>query len=322
MARIFTGGGWWGALIPFAILGAVLIAVLRSTSGPEPSPTPVAATVFVPVFERLPPVSGGHYELWFEHPDGGAGRVAAFTVLPRGALFTLTGEPVQDFLVTELPPLGSTLLLTVEPGETPVEKRSARVLLRGALQGLEVTFEPVLPDVGGKHVAMLVAPTDAKAPDTTGVWFVRPAGGTDRTSAGLQLKALGEGWAYGGFLTTSAGTVLYMGLFPDPKKADGSVSFSGSKKGLPFPGEDFVRNPPEGVKFPLNLADGRTTVTVSLEPDFSKAIVAAEGSFEPFLPLLTLRIPYQQKPGEAFTLSPVSPDTFPGGTGKFEQRTL
>lgn len=314
MARVFTGGGWWGALIPFAILGAILIAVLRATSVPETSPTPVAATVFVPAFERLPPVSGGHYELWFEQADSGAGRLATFTVLPGGALFTLNGEPVQEFPIAELPPPRSTLFLTVEPGSAPAEKRSGRVLLRGTLSELKATFEPVLPSTNGKHVAALLSLTDTAAPDTTGLWFVRPAGGQGKTGAGLQLSALQGGWAYGGFVTTSAGTVLPMGLFPDPKKADGAAPFSGTRKGLGFPGEDFVRKPPEGVKFPLNLADGRTAVTVSLEPDFAK------NSSEPFLPLLTLRIPYQQKPNEIFTLEPVSKDTFPGGTGTFEQR--
>lgn len=314
MARVFTSGGWWGALIPLAILGALLIAVLRSTSGPEPTPTPGSATIFVPAFERLPPVVGGHYELWVERPEGGAERIAAFTALRGGALFTLTGEPVQDFPVAELPPPGSQLLLTVEPGATSIEKRSERVLLRGALQGLDVTFEPVLPNASGKHVAALVSPTDASAPETTGLWFVRPGGGKEKTSPGLQLSALSNGWAYGGFVTTSAGTILPIGNFTDPKKADTRATFSGSAKGLPFPGEDFVRNPPDGVKFPLNLADGRTTVTVSLEPDF------AQDASEPFLPLLQLRIPYQQKPNEIFTLEPVSKDTFPKGSGKFEQR--
>ncbi|MDP3685335.1 MAG: hypothetical protein Q8R32_00720, partial [bacterium] len=298
MARVFTGGGWWGALIPLAILGAVLIAVIRSTSGPEPTPTPGSATIFAPAFERLPSVSGGHYELWFERAEGGAERIAAFTALPGGALFLLTGEPVQDFPIAELPPPGSHLLLTVEPGATPVEKRSGRTLLRGALQGLEVAFEPVLPSTNGKHVAALLTPTDAAAPDTTGLWFVRPAGGKGKTSAGLQMPSLDNGWAYGGFVTTSAGTILPMGVFTDPKKPDGRAAFSGGTKGLLFPGEDFVRNPPEGVKLFLNLADGRATVTVSLEPDF------APDASEPFLPLLRLRIPYQQKPNETFTLEP------------------
>lgn len=315
MARVFTGGGWWGALIPIVILGAVFVAILRATSEPESSPTPAAVMTFTPTFERLPVVSGGHYELWFERSEGGGSRLAAFTVLPGGALFTLSSEPVQSFPVVESPLPGSTLFLTVEPGSGLAEKRSNRVLLRGTLSGTDVALEPVLPSLKGKHVATLLSPTDAAAPDTTGLWFVRPAGGQGKTAAGLQLPALDNGWAYGGFVSTSGGTVLPTGLFSDPKKADGGAPFSGGKKGLAFPGEDFVKNAPEGVKFPLNLADGRSQITVSLEPDFAK------DSPEPFLSVLNVRIPYQQKPNEAFTLSAVPSDAFPKGTGKFEQQT-
>ncbi len=301
-------------LIPFLILGAVFVAVLRATSEPEDTPTPEAITTFTPTFEHLPPVPGGHYEIWFERPDGGGSRLAAFTVLTGGALFTLSGEPAQRFPVVESPLPGSTLFLTVEPGATLAEKRGTRVLLRGALSGTDVALEPALPSLKGKHGAALLSPTDATAPDTTGLWFVRPTGGKEKTAAGLQLPALGTGWAYGGFVTTSGGTVLPTGIFTDPKKADTRAAFSGGKKGLAFPGEDFIRNAPEGVKFSLNLADGRSQVTVSLEPDFAKE------SAEPFLPLLTVRIPYQQKPNELFTLSAVSADTFPKGTGTFEQQ--
>lgn len=314
MTRVFTSGGWWGVLVPIVILGAVFVAVLRAISEPEFSPTPSAVTTFTPTFERLPVVNGGHYELWFERAEGGGSRLAAFTVLPGGALLTLSGEPVQSFPVVESPPPGSTLFLTVEPGATLAEKRSNRVLLRSTLSGPEVTWEPVLPSLKGKHVATLLSPTDATAPDTTGLWFVRPAGGQGKTAAGLQLPALNNGWAYGGFVTTSGGTTLSMGLFPDPKKADASTPFSGGKKGLAFPGEDFVQHAPEGVKFPLNLADGRSQITISLEPDFAK------DSSEPFLSVLRIRIPYQQKPNEAFVLSVVSLDTFPKGTGTFEQQ--
>jgi hypothetical protein len=108
--------------------------------------------------------------------------------------------------------------------------------------------------------------------------------------------------------------VIHTGSFADPSKPDTGAPFSGTGTTIKLPGEDFVRNAPEGVRFPLNLADGRSTVMVALLPDFAPE--AEEG----FLPLLTARIRYQQKTNEPFSLSPVSTDELPRGSGRFEKQ--
>lgn len=272
-------------------------------------------TLLVPAFERLPGSLGGHYELWVRRAEGGEERLAAFTALAGGELLALGGEPVQTFSVSDLPPVGSVLLLTVEQGSEPAIVRSDRVLLRGTLATTETALEPVLPPTEGEHAAMLLTPTDPKTPDTSGLWFAKPSKAKGQPLApGLALAPLTSGWAYGGFVTTAAGTLLPLGTFRDPSGPDERAPFSGKRKGLKAPGEDFVTNPPEGVTFPLNLADGRTTVTVGLVPDF------APEAAEPFLPLLTARVPYQQKASTPFALEAVPEDTFPRGIGKFEQR--
>lgn len=308
------GAGWWGILVPLAILGVLFVVVARSPAGIPVAPTSAPPTVFVPTFERLPPVPGGHYELWAQRPDSGEERLAAFTVGPGGSLFTLNAEPAHEFPVVELPPPGSLLLLTVEPGSALVPLRSPRVLLRGSLSTTEVRFEAALPKLSGKQSAMLLAPTDAAAPDTTGVWFAQRTGKKGRPSPGITLLPAPGGWAYGGFVRTAAGTSLPTGLFTDPAKPDAAAPFNGSARALGFPGEDFVRHAPEGVKFPLNLADGRTTVTVSLEPDF------ATGSQAPYLPLFSVRVPFRQEPGASFALEAVSAETFPRGAGSFKEQ--
>ncbi len=322
-------GGILSLVIPLAILGAVFFFVTREKPAARPSPTPASVIAFSPAFERLPPVPGGHYELWVERTQGGGERIGAFTVLPGGSLLGLTGDPVQTFPVQELPPSGSLLLLTVEPGTETRAERSGRVLLRGALQTTEVTLVPVVPELDGNHVAVLLAPTDPAAPDTAGLWFARPKAKTGgKTAPGLGLPAPGSpaamqaglaaasgGWAYGGFVTTAGGTVLPMGAFTDPAAPDSAKPFSGPRPGLKLPGEDFLRNAPEGVSFPLNLADGRTSVTVSLLPDF--ALEAAE----PYLPLLRVRIPYRQATNTPFRLPAEKADeAFPRGRGTFEQQ--
>lgn len=329
MAPLFPGGahlprsvsgGAWAIIVPVLVLGILFAAVLRSPRAPEAPASLKSITVFGPTFEHLPVVPGGHYELWAEHPDGGKHRLAAFQALSGGSLLTLEGEPAQTFPIDELPPAGSVLLLTVERGSELAPGPSDRVLLRGALGTTEVTFQlAVSPHLNleGKHVAMLLAPTDPSAPDTSGVWFAQPTETKGKPAPGLALPVLSGGWAYGGFVTTAAGTVLPTGLFVDPSRPDDGTPFSGTRKGLSLPGEDFVKHVPEGVTFPLNLADGRSTLTVSLLPDF------ATEATEPFLSLLGTRIAYQQKPNVAFSLEAEDEDleSFPAGSGSFEVRS-
>lgn len=308
-------GGLLGILIPIFLLGLMFTAVIRSTPREEPSPAARAVTAFVPVFERLPVVPDGHYELWIERPGGGQQRLASFTALPGGALLTLSGEPVQAFPVEELPPSGSKFLLTVEPGDQDVDRRSDRILLEGVLKETAVALSPIVPSADGQQVAILVAPTDTQAPDTTGLWFAKPGKIAGRPEPGLTLPPLSAGWAYGGFVTTASGASLRTGLFADPAKEDAAAPFSGKRRGLRFPGEDFIANPPPDVVLPLNLADGRTTVTVGLQPDFT---AAAE---EPFLPLLQARVPFQQEPNKPFALEPADAGKLPAASGIFESRT-
>lgn len=308
-------GGAWSIIVPILILVLLFLGVLRSAPVPTASPESKPVTVLVPTFERLPAVLGGHYEVWVERPEGGGERLSAFTVLGGGQLLTLGGEPVQEFPVAELPPVGSRLLLTVEPGNEPAITRSDRVLLSGTLSATEAALEPDVAARAGTHSAMLLAPTDPNAPETSGLWFGSPRKAKGRPAAGLQLNPPADGWVYAGFVTTAAGTVLPTGAFRDVSGPDGRSPFSGSGRGLNVPGEDFVTNAPEGTAFPVNLADGRTTVAVGLLPDF------AASAPEPFLPLLAARIPYRQNSGQPFVLEPASADTLPKGAVRFEQRS-
>lgn len=307
-------GGARSIIVPVLILVLLFFGVLRSAPVPTASPESKPVTVLVPAFERLPAVLGGHYEVWVERPEGGGERLSAFTVLGGGQLLTLGGEPVQEFPIAELPPVGSRLFLTVEPGSEEAVTRSGRVLLSGNLPTVEGALDPAVAVRGGTHVAMLLAPTDPNTPDTSGLWFGSPRKTRGRPAAGLALDPPADGWVYAGFVTTAAGTVLPTGAFRDVGGPDDRSPFSGRGRGLSVPGEDFVAGAPEGTAFPLNLADGRTTVAVSLLPDF------AASAPEPFLPLLAARIPYRQDSGQPFRLEPLSVDVLPKGIAKFEQR--
>jgi hypothetical protein len=47
--------------------------------------------------------------------------------------------------------------------------------------------------------------------------------------------------------------------------ADESAPYSDSLPGPPFPGEDFLKNAPDNLSFPTDIAGG--TAVISIEPD-------------------------------------------------------
>jgi hypothetical protein len=62
------------------------------------------------------------------------------------------------------------------------------------------------------------------------------------------------------------GTPVTTGRFTATDVADFSDPYSGTMTAPPFPGEDFLVNPPTGVAFPTDLANGGTAV-ISIEPE-------------------------------------------------------
>jgi len=80
---------------------------------------------------------------------------------------------------------------------------------------------------------------------------------------GLQLPVLPAGWEYEGWAVIN-GTPVTTGKFTDPATADLTAPFSGTMAAPPFPGEDFLVNPPSGLSFPVDLSG--MTVVISIEP--------------------------------------------------------
>ncbi|MCL6493155.1 MAG: hypothetical protein K6T54_00100 [Ignavibacterium sp.] len=94
-----------------------------------------------------------------------------------------------------------------------------------------------------------------------GLWFVDSlSAGTP--AAGLDLPLLYGGWIYEGWVEVG-GQRISTGRFSNPQAADLFNGYSGSLLGYPFPGEDFINNPPAGLTFPLDLRGGK--VYISLE---------------------------------------------------------
>lgn len=112
---------------------------------------------------------------------------------------------------------------------------------------------------------VLATPTDNdRANERSGVWFLSLASGAP--SVGLTLPALPAGWMYEGWAVVN-GRALTTGRFLNARAADNAAPFSGPVAGPPFPGEDYLRNTPSGLSFPVDLRSATIAITIEPEPD-------------------------------------------------------
>ncbi|MCJ7554209.1 MAG: hypothetical protein MUO34_10035 [Ignavibacteriaceae bacterium] len=99
----------------------------------------------------------------------------------------------------------------------------------------------------------LLTPTDGpNLNETSGVWFVEiDTAGV--FSTGLNIPELYGGWIYEGWVEVN-GQYLSTGRFESFVGADLSKLYGESGTGMPYPGEDFLTNAPQGITFPLDLS--------------------------------------------------------------------
>ncbi|MEW7291296.1 anti-sigma factor [Aquimarina sp. 2304DJ70-9] len=179
----------------------------------------------------------------------------------------------------------TAFVLTIEPaGETgeaalmPAETK----LLRGEFgtgNTATVGLGPVGDFSNAAGTFFLRAPTDEDVPggamnngnDENGVWFGTPG---MPPAPNLTLPAL-TGWKYEGWVVTDNGPIS-TGTFTsfdmrDDNAGDPNGFSETTFDGPPLPGEDFFRNAPEGVTFPLDVRNRMVVISVEPDPDDSPA---------------------------------------------------
>lgn len=251
-AAAAVGAAAVGALVAGALLGGGTTANAQSAS--------LSLSL-----SGVEPLSLGHYEGWAIFGDDKV-STGKFNVADDGSLVSLSGSPLSSF---EADASGSDMIvITIEPEGDTDAIPSGIVLLAGSLSGstAALSFPIDLSGVAGGYI--LATPTDDDTDttnDVAGLWFLDPGAGP---GPALTLPTLGEGWVWEGWGVTQ-GTPLSSGRFTDVASADLAAPFSGAGSGPPFPGEDFLNNLPGGVTPPVNLADGASTIVLSLEPDLN-----------------------------------------------------
>lgn len=250
-------------------------------------------------FDGLPELAAGHYEGWAVFGDE---KVSTGTFSAGDEYAFEVDRDLTD---------ADRIVVTIEPDDDMDGAPSGVVLLAGAVESgtAELSFPVSFDMVGGSYI--LATPTNGGGTnETAGVWFLDPSG----PSASLSLPELPRGWAYEGWVLTQ-GTPLSTGRFRDPAAADGFDGYSGMADAPPFPGEDFLANAPDGVDFPVDLADGASEVVVSVEPDVDGTDPTGPAPFA--IKPLAGAVPEGADDHTPYDLS-ANEGTVPGGTATIE----
>jgi len=231
-----------------------------------------------------PLLNGFHYEAW-ALVGGQALPAGKFNLDAQGRMVELNGRVLANGSLQQSRDIrsASAIVITIEPTNDVDSAPTATHVLAGAVQNNAATLSVSAPMALGNDFTaaaasyVLATPTDSdNTNERSGVWFLSLASGAP--AAGLTLPALPAGWIYEGWAVVN-GRPLTTGRFLNARAADNAAPFSGPLTGPPFPGEDYVRNAPAGLTFPLDLRGATIAITIEPEPDDA----AAPFAFKPLL---------------------------------------
>ncbi len=272
-------------------------------------------------------VSPATYEMWMVE-GGDVASLGKFTVDSDGYMHTEHfGGGIDSTFHRESGDFADadSFLVSIEaPGDVD-DLPNGVTVLEGEVTGstaigprVTFTFPASFADVAGSYA--LATPTDgAINNELSGVWFTTEAIGAH---AALTLPALPDGWVYQGWIWVDAtvisgppgqpGDILNVpittGRFTSTTAPDDSNRYSWPLFSAPqSPGEDFVQDastakgqllqmpsrshgyPLMNITFPLNLADGNSRVTITVQPDIGG--IDPQGVGPNFIQILSADIP-------------------------------
>ena len=244
----------------------------------EPPATDVATTTNAPVttvevvpepvvtlaFAGLPALGpDAVYEGW-AIIDAARVSTGRFVVDEAGIVNDEAGVPIDHFRVDATG--AATFVLTIEPKVDPDPAPSSTHLLAGDIVDGTADLSISHPAALGTDFSTAAGSVEVAVPTARGLAGAETAGAWFFTNGGssLTLPQLPAGWAYEGWIVFD-GQPVTTGRFTDPNGADNFNGFSGDGGSPATPGEDFIRNAPEGLQFPRSV--GGTTAVISVEPD-------------------------------------------------------
>ncbi|MBD3206378.1 hypothetical protein GF319_08545 [Candidatus Bathyarchaeota archaeon] len=188
----------------------------------------------------------------------------------------MMGSSTMSFTVDMDISMADSIAITIEPEGDIDDDPSGIILLSGQLtdQSAKLSFPVDFDMISGTYI--LATPSNgAMTDENSGIWFLELP---EPPSQGLFLPELPSGWVYEGWVVHE-GTPISSGRFSDVADFDLFNGYSASMNYPPFPGEDFLLDPPMGVSFPLDLGDGMSKAVISVEPDLMGVDPTGDGPF-------------------------------------------
>lgn len=165
------------------------------------------------------------------------------------------------------------VVITIEPEGDTDDVPSGVVVLAGDVASGDVALSFPVDFFDASGSVILATPSDGSdTNETSGIWFLN----LPDPSVALDLPELPSGWVYEGWAVHD-GTPITSGRFTEVDEADDFAGFSGPEATPPFPGEDFLENAPNGLSFPIDLADGESAIVLSVEPDIDGVDPTGDG---------------------------------------------
>ena len=242
-----------------AMVGVILASCNKDDETPPTEPTTKEITVNLTGLEDLG--SDFVYEGWLI-VDGSPVSTGTFTVGADGVQsktkFSVKISDAND---------ATTFVLSIEPENDSDPAPAATKILAGDFSGssaeLSIANIGDFSNAEGKYI--LATPTNGMPTnENSGIWFLNLSTGSPEV--GLTLPTLPDGWKYEGW-TVINGTPVTTGKFTDVATTDEAAPYSDSLPGPPFPGEDFLKNAPDGLTFPTDIAGGTAVISIEPEPD-------------------------------------------------------
>ncbi|MHA2094348.1 MAG: hypothetical protein ACW98F_06960 [Candidatus Hodarchaeales archaeon] len=220
-------------------------------------------------FTNLADPGDDHYEGWII-VDGMPQSTGKFTLNEAGDIVDLENTSIDKFTVEFDQGLAEKFVLSLEPEGDSNSVPSAVKPLSGSIDNKQASLTHNvgvdLTSISGGYI--LATPTNANVTDLAGIWFLDPTSGTPVEGLIIPDLSMTE-WIYEGWVVFD-GIPVTTGKFDNASMADAFDGFSGTEGGPPFPGEDFTKNAPAGLTFPIHLND--STVVISIEPRMDNSV--------------------------------------------------
>lgn len=254
--------------------------------------------------EHLPPLTGSHYEVWAVLGEQ-AVSAGTFNIVNEG-LVSRSGVPLTAFPLTRDIVEAQRVFVSIEADDDGDSAPSDLVVVSGQVVNGRAMLAFPASTSGLAGGVLLATPTDDDPNnETAGAWFVASG---DRAPS-LTLAAPPPGWVYEGWIRTQD-RLFTVGRFTRGQGPDSAVLTSGPRPGFDAPGEDLLERLGAPLTTPVNLADGSSTVEISLEPDRRGQDPTGPGMFT--APILRARIPSGAAPLQGIPLE-VDTSLLPSG---------